>query len=50
MKDFLFDYLKEINDVMFDYLKDFYVLKKFNKVLEKCREFFEKEEGFVDWV
>ena len=50
MKDFSFDHLKEINDAMLDYPKDFHVLKKLNKVLEKRREPFEKEEGLVDWA
>jgi len=49
-KDFSFDHLKEINDAMLDYPKDFHVLKKLNKVLEKRREPFEKEEGLVDWA
>ncbi len=44
-KDFSFDHLKEINDAMLDYPKDFHVLKKLNKVLEKRREPFEKEGG-----
>lgn len=48
-KDFSFDHLKEINDAMLDYPKDFHVLKKLNKVLEKRREPFEKE-GLVDWA
>ena len=49
-KDFTFDYLKEINDAMLTYPKDFHVLKKLNKVLEKRREPFEKENGLVDWA
>ncbi|MCG8936240.1 2-oxoglutarate dehydrogenase E1 component [Staphylococcus epidermidis] len=49
-KDFSFDHLKEINDAMLDYPKDFHVLKKLNKVLEKRREPFEKEEALVDWA
>lgn len=49
-KDFSFDHLKEINDAMLDYPKDFHMLKKLNKVLEKRREPFEKEEGLVDWA
>ncbi|MDU3949734.1 MAG: 2-oxoglutarate dehydrogenase E1 component [Staphylococcus epidermidis] len=49
-KDFSFDHLKEINDAMLDYPKDFHVLKKLNKVLEKRREPFEKEGGLVDWA
>lgn len=49
-KDFSFDHLKEINDAMLTYPEGFNVLKKLNKVLEKRREPFEKEDGLVDWA
>jgi len=42
--------LKEINDAMLSYPEGFHILKKLNKVLEKRREPFEKEEGLVDWA
>ncbi|MBI5972472.1 2-oxoglutarate dehydrogenase E1 component [Staphylococcus caledonicus] len=48
--DFSFEHLKEINDAMLTYPEDFHVLKKLNKVLEKRREPFEKEDGLVDWA
>ena len=41
--------LKEINDAMLSYPEGFHILK-LNKVLEKRREPFEKEEGLVDWA
>ena len=43
-----YEQLKEINDAMLSYPSDFNVLKKLNKVLEKRREPFEKEDGLVD--
>ncbi|HLR18318.1 MAG TPA: 2-oxoglutarate dehydrogenase E1 component [Staphylococcus sp.] len=45
-----FEQLKEINDAMLTYPSDFNVLKKLNKVLEKRREPFDKEDGLVDWA
>lgn len=49
-KEFTFDHLKEINDAMLTYPEGFNVLKKLNKVLEKRKEPFEKEDGLVDWA
>ena len=49
-QSFSFEHLKEINDAMLSYPEDFNVLKKLNKVLEKRREPFEKEDGLVDWA
>lgn len=46
----MFDHLKEINDVLLIYLDGFNILKKLNKVFEKCYELFNKEDGLVDWV
>ncbi|MDK9866369.1 2-oxoglutarate dehydrogenase E1 component [Staphylococcus sp. IPLA37010] len=45
-----FEHLKEINDAMLTYPSNFNVLKKLNKVLDKRREPFEKEDGLVDWA
>ncbi|MCE5038042.1 2-oxoglutarate dehydrogenase E1 component [Staphylococcus auricularis] len=49
-RTFSVEHLKEINDAMLRYPDDFTVFKKLNKVLEKRREPFEKEDGLVDWV
>lgn len=45
-----YDDLKTINDALLTYPTGFKVLKKLNKVLEKRREPFEKEDGLVDWA
>ncbi|EKU47503.1 2-oxoglutarate dehydrogenase E1 component [Staphylococcus massiliensis] len=45
-----YERLKEINDAMLSYPEDFTVFKKLNRVLEKRREPFEKEDGLVDWA
>lgn len=45
-----FEHLKEINDAMLTYPSNFNVLKKLNKVLDKRKEPFEKEDGLVDWA
>lgn len=49
-RQFDFEELKSINDALLTYPTGFEVLKKLNKVLEKRREPFEKEDGLVDWA